>query len=48
MHGILSITISLGIAVLTDDTKNLYELLDRADQALLRAKNRGRNQVEHY
>ncbi len=48
MHGVLSITISLGIAVLTDDTKNLYELLDRADQALLRAKNRGRNQVEHY
>lgn len=48
MHGVLSITISLGVAVLTDDTKNLYELLDRADQALLRAKSRGRNQVEHY
>jgi len=48
MHGVLSITISLGVAVLTVDTKNLYELLDRADQALLRAKSRGRNQVEHY
>jgi diguanylate cyclase (GGDEF)-like protein len=48
MHGVLSVTISLGVAVLTDDVKNLYELLDRADQALLRAKNRGRNQVEHY
>jgi diguanylate cyclase (GGDEF)-like protein len=48
VQGLLSVTISLGVAVLTDDVKTLCELLDRADQALLRAKNRGRNQVEHY
>ena len=48
MHGLLSVTISLGVAVLSDDIKTLYELLDRADQALLRAKRSGRNQVEMY
>jgi diguanylate cyclase (GGDEF)-like protein len=44
-QGPLPVTISLGVAVLAKD-EELDAALDRADQALLRAKTQGRNQVQ--
>lgn len=44
-HGPLAITISLGIALLTDDCPKLAALLDRADAAMYAAKQAGRNRV---
>ena len=41
----LNITISIGVAVLTDQDDNAATLLRRADQALYRAKHDGRNRV---
>ena len=41
----LNITVSMGIAVSGDDGDNADALLHRADQALYRAKNEGRNRV---
>lgn len=43
--GLLSVTISLGIAILEGDTMGLKELLEHADQALYKAKESGRNRV---
>lgn len=43
-QGEIPITISLGIAELTDDVGDLDTLIDRADQALYQAKQGGRNQ----
>lgn len=43
--GELQITISLGVACLRPDTKDLQELLKRADVALYKAKQSGRNRV---
>jgi diguanylate cyclase (GGDEF)-like protein len=40
------VTISLGIAVFPDDGGTAEELIERADQALYRAKHGGRNRVE--
>jgi diguanylate cyclase (GGDEF)-like protein len=40
-----SITVSVGVAVLTDDVSNLDELLETADDELYRAKRAGKNQV---
>jgi len=39
------ITISLGVAGLDDNCKDIDELIDRADQAMYMAKNLGRNRV---
>ncbi len=41
----ISITVSIGVAALSQDGQNLTDLLDRADQALYRAKDSGRNRV---
>ena len=38
-------TISLGVAAFDRECKSLEELLERADQALYRAKGGGRNRV---
>jgi diguanylate cyclase (GGDEF)-like protein len=44
----LRITASAGVAELASDVKNRDELLDRADQALLMAKQTGRNRVVRF
>jgi diguanylate cyclase (GGDEF)-like protein len=44
----LKITISIGIAILPDDTTDAEALIDRADQALYKAKQTGRNRVCFY
>ncbi|NUM45916.1 MAG: GAF domain-containing protein [Anaerolineales bacterium] len=47
-RGEISITISLGVATYTDDIPDLASLIDRADTALLVAKNSGRNRIVVY
>ena len=47
-QGPIRVTISLGIALLDQDCKDLDELLRRADQALYVAKQSGRNQVSFW
>lgn len=42
-----SVTISLGVAGLKEDMTELPDLLDKADHALVRAKEAGRNCVKH-
>jgi diguanylate cyclase (GGDEF)-like protein len=42
------VTISIGVAVSTDQTINENDLLHRADQALYRAKHAGRNTIRFY
>ena len=42
------VTISIGIAVYPKDAKSTEELFGKADEALYRAKERGRNKVEIY
>ena len=41
----ISVTISVGAAVLTEEDRNAGELLKRADERLYEAKNSGRNRV---
>jgi diguanylate cyclase (GGDEF)-like protein len=43
--GPLNVTMSLGVATLTPDCRDLATLLDRADAAMYRAKQAGRNQI---
>jgi len=43
--GDISITVSIGVAALSQDGQSLTDLLDKADQALYRAKDSGRNCV---
>jgi diguanylate cyclase (GGDEF)-like protein/PAS domain S-box-containing protein len=43
--GDISITVSVGVAALSQDGQNLTDLLGRADQALYRAKDSGRNRI---
>ena len=45
-RGKIFVTISLGVAELTQDTASLEALLDKADSALYKAKQSGRNQVQ--
>ena len=42
-----AITISVGAASLTEDTQNPLALLNEADEALYRSKDRGRDRVTH-
>ena len=44
----LGITVSIGLACLTSEMKNMTELIDFADACLYRAKNNGRNRVCYY
>ncbi|XPV75849.1 MAG: diguanylate cyclase [Desulfovibrio sp.] len=41
----ISFTVSIGVAALNDTTKNVHELLRKADKALYEAKEAGRDQV---
>ena len=41
----LNVTVSIGVATLYDDTTTICKLLKRADEALYRSKNGGRNMV---
>jgi len=47
-QGLLNITISLGVAVFTDNRTTLEDLLKHADQAMYMAKKTGRNRVCVY
>lgn len=42
----ISITVSIGVAAMTEDAMTLDELIEAADQALYRAKNNGKNCTE--
>jgi diguanylate cyclase (GGDEF)-like protein len=44
----ISVTLSLGVAGMKENTNNLDELIKHADQALYKAKSNGRNRVEIY
>lgn len=44
----IKVTISVGIASPNDEGESIESILNRADQALYRAKNNGRNRVESY
>ena len=44
----ISVTVSIGVAVLGQHGSDLFELLAAADLALYRAKDAGRNQVRLY
>lgn len=46
--GKISITLSIGVAELSDNIRDLPSLIQAADQALYFAKNSGRNQVQHF
>jgi diguanylate cyclase (GGDEF)-like protein len=46
--GMISVTVSIGVAVLGQHGNDLFELLAAADLALYRAKDAGRNQVRLY
>ena len=46
--GAQSLTVSGGIAIATDEIADFAELLGRADQALYRAKDAGRNRMEYH
>jgi len=42
----LPVTVSIGVATMLVDDKSVHTALSRADSALYRAKQRGRNRVE--
>ena len=44
----LSTTVSIGIATFPDEVGNVYELLEKADEALYQCKRAGRNNVISY
>lgn len=41
----IQMTVSIGVAVMPDDTLDLEALVEKADQALYKAKGAGRNRV---
>ena len=43
-----NMTFSMGVASYTDDSHELDELIEQADQAVYSAKHNGRNQVVFY
>jgi two-component system, cell cycle response regulator len=45
---VMHITVSIGFASLTDDVNTTEELVKRADRALYKAKQEGRNRVCHF
>ncbi|MBV8657081.1 MAG: diguanylate cyclase [Burkholderiales bacterium] len=45
---LVAVTASLGVAIYENDEPNIQAALDRADAALYRAKQAGRNRVEYY
>ncbi|MBP7460318.1 MAG: diguanylate cyclase [Candidatus Delongbacteria bacterium] len=47
-HQVLNVTISLGVAMLNPECRDLEELLDWSDRGLYQAKNSGRNRVCLY
>lgn len=47
-EGKIAVTLSLGVAEAAIDEETLYQLLNKADQALYSAKLEGRNRVEVY
>ena len=47
-QGLLNVTISVGLAVLKDESMTAEELLKHADEALYQAKETGRNRVCVY
>jgi diguanylate cyclase (GGDEF)-like protein/PAS domain S-box-containing protein len=47
-QGLLSVTISLGVVMMSPDIPSLATLIDRADQAMYAAKQAGRNRVKMY
>lgn len=47
-NGAVPLTVSIGVAAITDDADTLEQLLDHADQALYQAKAVGRNCVRVY
>ncbi len=44
----ISVELSIGVAVFPEDSTTSQELIDKADQALYRAKQEGRNRVEFF
>ncbi len=44
----VTITISAGVSTLTEDVRNMDDLLKHADTALYEAKKKGRNRVEVF
>ena len=44
--GEITVTVSIGVAALSDDTSDISYLLEKAEQALFFAKEQGRNRVE--
>lgn len=47
-QNVASVTVSIGIAMLTPDVDQVESLIDRADRALYEAKAKGRNRVEVF
>ena len=47
-QGPITVTISLGVATITDDCPDLAKLLDRTDVALYAAKSSGRNRIMQF
>ncbi len=47
-HSVIKITASMGVSGILDDTKDIDELIDAGDQALLVAKQAGRDRVVCY
>ena len=43
-----AITMSIGVATFPDDAREKIELIEKSDAALYRAKENGRNQVQHW